>query len=239
MRTISFLILFVVFAHPLIAYTVVLKSGKRIEGTFVAEDKATLQIKDSRGVFLSFKRELLDMDSMSRVNPRSESDPQKPIEDTILVQKHSREIDLVAFANQTQKNRKGNARTVTAADLESAPELTIMGTEDEPKPDEIEPASDPDEQQWRKEAVLLRKELFRLRERRISSETSCQHAQQRLSEKRTRPSREPVPLLLSFQKPPECERLAEIDRQIEDVQLRLEDFEERARHTGIPWQWIE
>jgi hypothetical protein len=238
-RTISFLILVLLFADPLIAYTVVLKSGKRIEGTFVAEDQATLQIKDSRGVILSFKRERLDLDFMVRLNAGSESDPPKATEDTFVARTRSREIDLAAFADQTQKDRKGNARTVTAADLDSAPELTILGTEDDPKPEGIEAVSNRDEQQWRKEAVSLRKEISRLREKRIVSETSCQAAEQRLSEKRTRPSRQPAPLLSSFQKPPECLRLAEIDRQIEEAQMRLENFEERARRAEIPWQWIE
>lgn len=241
MRTISFLILLLLFVHPLFAYTVVLKSGKRIHGAFVAEDNATLQIKDSRGVILSFKRDLLDLDSMVRVNaqPEVEADLPEPTEHRIEVRTRSRDIDLAAFADQTQKNRKGQARTLTAADLESAPELTILGTTDEPKEAEIEPTSDRNEQQWRKEAVSLRKELFRLREKRISAEASCQHAEQRLSEKRTRPSREPAPLLTTFQKPSYCERLAEIDRQIEYAQTRLEDFEERARRSEIPWQWIE
>lgn len=239
MRTISFLILVFLFVHPLFAYTVILKSGKRIEGTFIAEDKATLQIKDSRGVILSFKRELLDLDFMARENAKSESDPPKPTEDAVTVRKHSREIDLVAFAEQTQKERTGSARVVTTADLDSAPELTILGTEDEPHPDEVTQPTDRDEQRWRKEAVNLKKEISRLREKRISLEVSCQNAGQRLSERRTRPSREPVPLLPSFEKPPECERLEEIDDQLEEAQMRLENFEERARRAEIPWQWLE
>jgi len=238
-RTISFLILVFLFADSLFAYTVILKSGKRIEGTFLAEVKATLQIKDSRGVILSFKRELLDLDSMARENTKSQSDPPKRTEDAVMVREPSHEIDLVAFAKQTQKERTGNSRQVTTADLDSAPELTILGTEDRPETDEVERTSDRDEKRWRKEAVTLKKEISRLREKRISLEASCQHAGQRLSEKRTRPSREPAPLLSSFEKPPECERLEEIDRQLEEAQMRLENFEERARRAEIPWQWLE
>ncbi len=241
MRIISFLILLLLFVQPLFAYTVVLKSGKRIHGAFVAEDNATLQIKDSGGVILSFKCDLLDLDSMVRTNaqPEAEADLPKRTEHRIEIRTRPRDIDLAAIADQTQKNRKGNARTVTAADLESAPELTILGTADEPKKQEIEPASDRDEQQWRKEAGSLRKEISRLREKRISAEASCQRAEQRLSEKRTRPSREPSSLLQTFQKPTECQRLSEIDSQIQDAQMRLENFEERARRSEIPWQWIE
>lgn len=239
MRIISFLILVLLCVHPLFAYTVVLKSGKRIDGTFVAEDSITLQMKDSRGVILSIKRELLDLEATVRENSRSEAVPLPDNKDTIVARTPAREIDLVAFAEQTKKSRRGKTRTVTAADLDSATELTIMGTEGELPPVEIERNSDREEQRWRSEAVTLRKEIARSRERRISAEASCEEAEQRLLEKRTRPSRQPVPLLRSFQTPTECERLVEIDRQLAEAQTRLENFEERARRSEIPWQWIE
>ncbi len=239
MRIISFLILILFSAPSLLAYTVVLKSGKRIEGTFVAENNATVQIKDSRGVLLSFKRELLDLDCMTRDNEHPESVSPHPVPEAAGVETPSREIDLVAFAEQIKKRRKGNAHRVTKEDLDSSPELTILGTEETQRPNEAEPISDREEQRWRKEALSLKKEISRLRERRISAQTSCQKAEQHFAAKRLKPSREPGPILSSFDKPSECARLTEFDRQIQEAEWRLEDFEERARRAEVPWQWIE
>ncbi len=51
--------------HSVQAFTVILKSGKHIEGTYVGENASTILIKNKEGIVLTFKKSTLDMTAMA------------------------------------------------------------------------------------------------------------------------------------------------------------------------------
>src|SRR5438105_3067529 len=75
----------VYFLSGIHAYTVVLKNGKTIRGTFVSSDGEKLVLKDSKGVQLSFKKAMVDMDKTNAANSmqtQKVSESQAPVSQT-------------------------------------------------------------------------------------------------------------------------------------------------------------
>jgi hypothetical protein len=50
------------------SFTVILKSGKKVEGTWIAEDQSTIRVKDQKGIIISFRKDTLDLAAMSRMS---------------------------------------------------------------------------------------------------------------------------------------------------------------------------
>jgi hypothetical protein len=81
--------------------------------------------------------------------------------------------------------------------------------------------------------------MSNLRERKISADASCAKARERVTAKMSKPGRSPANVLMLFEDPSECVRAKEIERQWKEAQQRWDDFEESARKSEVPWQWIE
>jgi hypothetical protein len=65
MRNIVFAVLSVLLISDFAsAFTIVLKSGTRIAGTWVSEDASAIRIKDEHGVVMTFKKSQLDLTAM-------------------------------------------------------------------------------------------------------------------------------------------------------------------------------
>jgi hypothetical protein len=62
------------FSHSTFGFTVVLKSGKKIEGTWIDENRTTIRIRDQQGTVLVFKKSTLDSAAMSLAS-RMQSSP--------------------------------------------------------------------------------------------------------------------------------------------------------------------
>jgi hypothetical protein len=59
---VSFLLL---YSKPVCSFTLIYKSGKRIEGTWLSEDQHTIQVKNQEGVVLTVQKTQLDLQAMS------------------------------------------------------------------------------------------------------------------------------------------------------------------------------
>lgn len=226
MRMLPFLLLCFVIHSSCFAYTVILKSGKRIAGTLIGQDQSTLQLKDRSGILISFNKAGLDIPAMNAAN--------QPIS-------HS--------PNNGSSQRKESARTYTKDDLEKMPVLGIVeGDSQEPiDPDpEIEAGkstapsfSAKEEKSWRSRAVSLKKELAKLREKRIEAEAKCEQSRENLSSRLTTPQRKPINMLPLFGKPTACKMLEELTQQLDEAEERWDIFETEARRAEVPWQWLE
>lgn len=239
MRNISFLLtIFSFFIHqPVFGYTVVLKSGKTVEGARIAEDAYTLQIKDAKGVILSFRKSTLDLEAMGKTNGNllfeksqishptfrwGEIDPPKPT--------------LVELAELTKKNRR-NSQKLRIKDLQHLPALSILGTEE--LSSLMKESSDQNETQWRRQSRSMREDLDALRQNKIAADAACRKARDRSMIKLVKPRRGSVIIIDPSEEPSECERAKELGKQLQSAQEQYEDFEDRARQAGVPWQWLE
>ena len=237
MRVFSFLLVSFLCANFCHAYTLVLLSGKQISGTLLGEDRITIQLRDISGVVLSIKKSRIDPDATHRANPVIKTDQARPE----IVAEALPEKTLVDIAREVRESRHGQSRVYTRADLDHVPEISTSDESSGEFSENVKPSADAkdDEKFWRKSATDLRKELSKLRERRISAQFSCRKALEKRDATVYGGSKRPSNLNSGFDEPAECERLTAIESQLEDAEWRWEEFTERARKAEVPWSWIE
>ena len=238
MRIFSFLLVSFLCANFCHAYTVVLLSGKQLSGALLGEDKTSIQLRDVSGVVLSIKKSRIDFDATERVNRITTK--QAPPETAI---QQPPEKTLVDIAREVRENRSGEARTYTRADLDRVPEISV-GEQSEVFDEssgnaKSESKAKDDEAFWRKSATDYRKQLAKLRERKISAQFSCRKALEKRDASIYGGSKRPSNLNSAFDEPAECERLRAIESQLDDTEWHWEEFTERARKAEIPWSWLE
>ncbi|MCI0414583.1 hypothetical protein L0222_17535 [bacterium] len=79
-----FLIFSFVAATSGFAFTVILKTGKRIDGTWLGEDESRIQLRDQEGTVLSIRKELIDLKSMSTASRVQQSSAPKVIPSVVM-----------------------------------------------------------------------------------------------------------------------------------------------------------
>ena len=243
MRVLSFLLVSFLCANVCQSYTVVFLSGKQVTGTLLGEDAITIQLRDRSGVVLSIKKSRVDLEATERANAIYK--PAEPKITPSYPQQVPLEKSLAEIARELRANRGGQSRTYTRADLGRVPEISF--TEQTENVDESESArhveTEPDlkndESFWRKAAADFRKELTRLRERKISAQFSCSKAREKRSASIYGGTKRPTNLADAFEEPAECQRLQGIEEQLTEAEWRWDDFTERARKSEIPLSWIE
>jgi hypothetical protein len=234
MRIVSFLFLFLTICIPAHCFTVILKNGKRIQGTLISEDEQSLQFKGQDGIFISFKKAALDFEAMENQNKSPEiakSDP--PLE-------HRNSISLVELARETKSNRTGRSRTLSDRDIAALPEVSVIGKADEPVLMANSPRVSPsDEKYWRKEAQVLKEKLAGARSRKDQAIEQCSRARNNLVHQPVRHRKGEVVVLQISAEPKECAQAEEKNEALQRLEQQWNDFCERARHADVPWQWIE
>jgi hypothetical protein len=230
----SLLILFLLFAPCVFPYTVVTTSGKKIQGTLISDQEATILIKDPSGVLISFKKQILDLEAMKIENtPKNEIfKPAKPALKRAAP-------TIVEVASETRKKRKGFSRNLSMEDLENAPGVSIFGSESSEGPTNKKDTEKESEKHWESRIVALKKEVNRLRERKIAAEASCDQAERKQYLARTTPNEKPSDLLATYKESPQCKKMEEISSQLLDAEGRLEDLREEGRRAGVSWQVLE
>jgi hypothetical protein len=227
MRILSFLVLTLVLNTTCFAYTVILKSGKRVQGRLIGEDRSTIQLKDQNGIVLSFKKIFLDEPAMAIANNQTK---------------------FISADSQKQGSEPRSVRVYKKEDLSKMPDLSVAeGDSIESSYEESEVAQDTftvrsdskEQRHWQSRAISLKKDLAKLREKKIQVEASCAQARQSSSSGLTKSHRKPINMLPLLSKPAACDLLDEVTRQLEEAQERWDIFETEARRSEIPWQWLE
>lgn len=112
-------------AEIVFGYTFVLKTGKRIEGTFVFEDESTIRVKDRAGLSMTLKKSLLDVERMKEVNVNEKQAVSEPV--VVKARNLYGGLESLAeIARESVRNRTGKCRVVTEEDLRKAPPLSIV-----------------------------------------------------------------------------------------------------------------
>jgi len=245
MRKVSFLLILFFFTRLAFPYTVVLKSGRQLQGDWIGEDDVSIQVKDSAGVALSFKKANLDLWQMETLNKCSGQSCQKQVvarQLTTITRPQSFDQDnpLPGLAEQTRNSRTGRARVFSQADLATAPELSIIGTTEPVKSPKIsESSSRKEERYWRQTAASLRRELSRVAEKKNSADAACSRARDNNFGKQLKSHRAVIDMSELNREPVECDHAREVARDFEAARLRYDDFLERARKESIPSAWVE
>jgi|GEM_PF-2906454 len=232
----SLLLLFLLTTPIAFSYTVITITGKRIEGTLITEQESTILIKDTQGVLISFKKQLLDREAMSIANARIGKE-QKSKRESVPNKSEPR---LAEIAEESRKRRTGTARTLRLEDLSQIPELSVMGSEGNEIPAITRKSEQgPDEKQWERKIVSLKKEVNRLRARKISAEASCESSRRKQLQARTIPQDHPTNLLSTYKESPQCAKLEQIEDELTEAENRLDNAREEGRKIGISWQTLE
>jgi hypothetical protein len=215
MRSISFLLFFftlVIQLSPAGAYTIVLPSGKRVEGDLIGDDGATIRVRDPHE---------------EAVSPPGEGKTAVPSAVRPTLPELARRLRLL---------RKGGSRVYTSADMDRLPEVEVFGSAccdgGEPAPKGVTSGRVPDERYWRTGVARLRKQVNDLREKKLrAEERSILTIRPRGGRKR----------ILSFGggEPVECKVLPDRQAQLRRAEYELDDFLEKARRSGVPWSWLE
>jgi hypothetical protein len=235
-RVFSFLLVSFLCANFCPAYTVVLLSGKELCGTLLGEDRVTIQLRDVSGVILSIKKSRIDLDATADANPVVKA---KAAAAKVVAEEPEKTI--VDIAREVRESRHGESRLYTRADLDEMPEISVGEEMSGDTSSDVKAENKPkdDEAFWRKSADKFRKELSKLRERKISAQYSCRKANEKRDASIYGGSKRPSNLNSAFDEPAECEKLRAIESQLEDTEWRWEEFTERARKAEVPWSWIE
>ena len=211
MRVLSFLLVSFLCLNFCHAYTVVLLSGKQLTGALLGEDRISIQLRDVSGVVLSIKKSRVDFDATERANPTITTAPPP---ETVIQQPS--EKTLVEIAREVRESRNGESRIYTRADLDRVPEISVGDEISDEIGVNAKSESDVknNESFWRKSAADFRKELTKLRERKISAQFSCRKAQEKRDTSIYGGSKRPSNLNRAFEEPAECERLRAIESQL-------------------------
>jgi hypothetical protein len=223
------------FTHFADAYTVILKNGRRCDGSLITDAGGTLQLRDfATGVILSFKKDQLDMAATTAAN----SNKPVALPDTTVPSDPQAERRVSDVADELRARRTGQARVYTMADLDSAPQVSIAGNGETERvtSDSADPG---DENGWRRQARVLRKELEAAEDRAATSAADCEKARGKSQSSIASPHEKPQDLRSLMREPSECVRAASSLARLEAARDRFAAFEERARRAGVPHTWLE
>ena len=238
MRKFSFLIPFfsLFIFHCAFSYTVILKSGKAVEGNWIAEDDNTIQLKDPQGVLLSLKKSKVDLSATAQRNLVTA----KPVPEARPV---TRNPSLVEIANESKKSRAGNARVVSQEDLNRAPAISVFGTTENTNArvevDDTAPVPDRSERYWHEQAEKLKRAVSEAADKKREAEVGCARAREQGSVRVSKRRSNEVLILAVPAEPSECRRARELDARWEETNRRWLEFADRARREQVPWQWLE
>ena len=240
MRRVTFLLSFLLFLSCADAYTLVLKNGRQCSGDLISDDGPTVQFRDAAtGAMLSLKKDQVDAAATTAVNAPA---PEPASDRAAAHAKADEGRSLASLAAELRGQRTGKARVYTTADLTRAPQVSVSGTAESSAGLEPEAASKqdaPNEKRWRSEARALRKELESAQDHAAAAEAACDKARHRNQTAMQPLSRRPTELPRLLEQPSECRKMEEMNRRLSDSRNRFDDFEERARRAGVPWQWLE
>jgi hypothetical protein len=118
-----------VTTQSLSAFTVIFKSGKKMEGTLLWDDGETLRFKDRNGILYSLKRSVLDIPAMKEANPQSvDESGESKISEAEREKSSSMPSSLAEIAERERLRRTGNAPLLSDQDLENTAPLAVIET---------------------------------------------------------------------------------------------------------------
>ena len=242
MKILVCLLCLMAFATSGFSYTVVLKSGKKIEGTLLSEDENTLRIKDADGLTISYRKLQLDLEATRLANegaplPKNEGSAAYRLEHP--PQKVSPLGSLAAANKQRQKSAVQQTKVFKNEDIGIPPEGNSSQTQEVPNDTQgysgmASGASWVDAEMARYEAA--RDELNRLRTNMQIAAAECLKYYSEMGGGSVWTNYGFYPYSYSGQgtvySPAACDLALQIKAQLEVAQ-------EEFRQQGVPWKYLE
>lgn len=219
-------------------YSVILKSGKTVEGAYLKETDSEILIKDKDGITLTFRKSTLDLVAMKEVNAQT-SQGEEPESVSAKESKKTKPVENKKSESKTKK-------VFTNEDIKDLPEPSIVGSagpQEIPEEESTEEAP-PDlhsleaERYWKDRTRELADRLYDAEEYYNSVQKECEDAKKIfdfyvLNGYWTRGW--PVPTDPAYI----CDQANHAKAEYERWLTRLEEFQERARREGALPGWID
>jgi hypothetical protein len=254
MKSLCFLIATFVISISLFADTLVLKNGKKLEGTIVEEDAETYRIRDSQGIVILVKKSQVDSKSISETNIKKTEEPAETKAETKPAQTPTSVADV---ARNVRDSKKKNVRVLTNEDLDEMPEVSIIGTEETgeeeeaPEPEVVEERRGRTEEDWKEETRKFAADLRRAREDVEVLSKDCDDLGRQAAYAMVDPLQYVningvwVPIAGSYdasviqQSQEVCRQAEEAKKDLARIQEELERFQDYARREGALPGWVD
>lgn len=231
-----FLFVFMTVCCTALAYTVILKNGKQVQGTFVEDKGSTIEIKDRDGVLLTFRKSTLNLDKMLEVNGGESSAPAPGPTPTQTA------------PQDTEKPRKAT-KVYTNEDLKDLPELAVAGSDEpvtypeetvaEDQPTQDKPAASFDaEAYWKSQTREIGTRLRQVEGDYEYLKQQCDNAREALKYYVLN-GYMGVNLAVAQDATYFCDQANQAKAELERQQKDLEDFQDHARKEGALPGWID
>jgi hypothetical protein len=250
-------LLFILITLPIYADVLVLKNGKKLQGNIIKEDDQVYEFRDSEGILLTVKKSQVDADATLKLKPKqdnAESSNQTEIES----QPANKSVADIAREVRNKKSSATSKKVLTNEDLESMPEVSIIGTEqtEESVQDHTAPPGKDHfaeaEEYYKNETYKFKDELDSAREDAEALAKECDDLNKQAAYAIVDPSQYIiingvlVPVSGGYYDPGVIQHAQEVcnhaDQAKKDVQNILKDlerFQERARREGALPGWID
>jgi hypothetical protein len=247
MKTFLFSVAILFVSSTLFAHILVLKNGKKIEGTLINESEEGYEIRDSQGIVIFVKRSQLDAEATSKLNVKAET--VKPV-----VEKKA--------DSESIKKKKEPVRVLRNEDLDKMPEVSIIGTEETPeemeetgkaKPESefTKATSEKSEEYWKNETRRFAQEIHRAEDDVKLFTDECDQLGSQAAYAMYDPQQwimvngvwipidgsYPVETIQRAQQA--CSDAERAKKELERLRLELEDFQDYARRQGALPGWVD
>lgn len=249
-------LLFILITLPIYADVLVLKNGKKLQGTIVKEDDQVYEFRDSEGILLTVKKSQIDTEATNKLNPKQSADSSK--QKDVETRTGNKSVADIAREVRNKKPSTTSKKVLTNEDLEHMPEVSIIGTEhtEESIPDHAAPP-DKDhfaeaEEYYKNETYKFKDELDRAREDAEALAKECDDLNKQAAYAIVDPAQYViingvlVPVSGGYYDPgviqhaqEVCNHADQAKKDVENILKDLERFQERARREGALPGWID
>ncbi len=255
-KRLFFFLIFIFLTTSLLADILVLKNGKKVEGSLIYQDDEVFQLRDTMGIIITVKKSQIDQEATRKLN-----EEQKKLESVSEPPKQSpqskpQEVGVADLAREAREKKLGKARTLRKEDLEKMPELSIIGTEDTgEKPTEPKLSETPrekTEEDWKSETRRFANALRRAQDDAEIYGKKCDDLGKQAAYAITDPTQYIlvngvlIPIGGSgydasiIQRTQEvCFQAEQANKQLERLQKELDEFQEQARREGALPGWVD
>jgi hypothetical protein len=251
-------LIFILVTLPISADVLVLKNGKKLQGTIIHEDDKVYEFRDSTGVVLTVKKSQVDGEASQKLNAeQKEADTAAEVSKEIESDSKPENSSVADLARAARANRTGTARTLRKEDLEQTPELSVIGTtQSEERIEDHAPPSDhlseKNEDYWKSQTRQFANDLRRVRDDVELFGKECDDLNKQAAYAIVDPSQYMiingvlVPISGSGYDSTTIQRAQEVCFQSEQakkelarIEKELEQFQEQARREGALPGWVD
>lgn len=252
-------LIFILVTLPIFAEVLVLKNGKKLQGTIIHEDDKVYEFRDSAGVALTVKKSQVDAEATQKLNAEQKvSNTTTEISKEIKSESKPENSSVADLARAARANRTGAARTLRKEDLDQTPELSIIGTtQSEERIEDHAPLpadhlSEKNEDYWKSQTRQFANELRRVRDDVELLGKECDDLNKQAAYAIVDPSQYMVingvlvPISGSGYDSTTIQRAQEVCFQSEQakkeltrIEKELEEFQQQARREGALPGWVD